>query len=39
MGPGRVPDVNAAPGERGMGATGERRRRRGDNAQAPATSQ
>jgi membrane fusion protein, multidrug efflux system len=38
MGPGRVPDVNGAPSQRGMGAPGGQRRR-SENAQAPATSQ
>lgn len=42
MGPGRIPDVNGAPGQRGMGAGaggGHRRRGGSENAQAPATSQ
>jgi multidrug efflux system membrane fusion protein len=41
MGPGRIPDVNGAPGQRGMGAGAGGHRRRGgsENAQAPATSQ
>jgi membrane fusion protein, multidrug efflux system len=40
MGPGRVPDVNGAPHQRGMGGPGgEQRRRRSENGQAPATSQ
>jgi hypothetical protein len=40
MGPGRIPDVNGAPTQRGMGAGGGHRRRAGsENAQAPATSQ
>jgi membrane fusion protein, multidrug efflux system len=38
MGPGRLPDVNGAPAQRGMGAASGRRRH-GENGQAPATSQ
>jgi membrane fusion protein, multidrug efflux system len=38
IGPGRIPDVNGAPPQRGMGASGGHRRR-GENGQAPATSQ